>query len=447
MLEFGKGSEMGDHAIANAVGRSAMRKSLWHILPLILLSYLCAYMDRVNVSFAAIQMNVDLSFSATIYGFGAGLFFLGYALFEVPSNILAVRYGARRWLARIMVTWGLLSCAMMFVRTPMEFYAMRFLLGVAEAGFYPGVIYYFAFWFPASYRGRAVSRFYVASPLASVVMGGVSGWLLGLGGLAGLRGWQWLFLMQGIPSILIGLALLLFLPDRPATAAWLNPGEKDWVESELADEAALIGAPASHNPLAALRNPKVLLLSATGLLYIGVTNTMALMAPLVLVAMTGLDIGHVGYLISVGGIIGALVMLAFGNYADRRGDRFLNAFWFMIVMAGALLCIAIAPSPMIVMIAYLAFTASCFTAAMLVSSGWAQVLHVRELAVGAAAINAMCQLGAFAMPFGWGAARDATGSFILGLVSLAIIALASAGMTLLVRAGMRGRRMRVSVPV
>jgi MFS transporter, ACS family, tartrate transporter len=173
--------------------------ALWHILPLILLSYLCAYMDRVNVSFAAIQMNVDLSFSATIYGLGGGLFFHGYALFEIPSNMLAVRYGSRRWLARIMITWGLLSAAMVYVRTPTHFYVMRFLLGVAEAGFYPGVIYYFASWFPACHRGRAVSRFYVASPLASVVMGGISGALLGLDGVADLRGWQWLFLVQGLP--------------------------------------------------------------------------------------------------------------------------------------------------------------------------------------------------------------------------------------------------------
>lgn len=159
----------------SAVSRSAMSKVFWRILPLIALAYLFAYMDRVNVSFAAAQMNDDLKFSATIYGLGGGLFFLGYALFEIPSNLMLVRFGARQWIARIMITWGLLSAGMMFVQTPMQFYVVRFLLGVAEAGFYPGVIYYFSSWFPPCHRGRAVSRFYVASPLSSVVMGGISG--------------------------------------------------------------------------------------------------------------------------------------------------------------------------------------------------------------------------------------------------------------------------------
>jgi Sugar phosphate permease len=218
------------------IGANAMRKALWHILPLILIAYLCAFTDRVNVSFAAVQMNVDLSFSATIYGLGGGLFFLGYALFEIPSNMMSVRYGSRKWLARIMITWGLLSAGMIFIRTPMAFYVLRFLLGVAEAGFYPGVIYYFASWFPVSHRGRAVSRFYVAAPLASLVMGGVSGSLLGLNGLAGMRGWQWLFLAQGLPSVFVGLIILRFLPDKPATVTWLTNDEKAWIDGELSRE-------------------------------------------------------------------------------------------------------------------------------------------------------------------------------------------------------------------
>jgi MFS transporter, ACS family, tartrate transporter len=429
----------------SAVGKSAMRKALWHILPLILLSYLCAYMDRVNVSFAAIQMNVDLSFSATIYGLGGGLFFLGYALFEIPSNMLAVRYGSRRWLARIMITWGLLSAAMMFVQTSTHFYIMRFLLGVAEAGFYPGVIYYFASWFPACHRGRAVSRFYVASPLASVVMGGISGALLGLDGVAHLRGWQWLFLVQGLPSVLVGLLVLRFLPDKPASISWLTTDEKAWIEGELTREAFRIGEPRGHNPLASLSNPKVLLLAATGALYIGVTTTVVLSAPLLLLPITGLDTRHVGFLISLGGVLGAAVMLLAGDYADRRGDRFLNAFWLTVAMAAALVLIAIAPPPPIVIAAYLLFAASCFTIAMLVSSGWAEVLHIRELAVGAAAINSVCQLGAFAMPFAWGAARDATGGFTLGLVSLALLTLASAILTMCIRVGVRHKRQLDSV--
>jgi ACS family tartrate transporter-like MFS transporter len=312
-------------------------------------------MDRINVGFAAIQMNVDLGFSATVYGLGGGLFFLGYALFEVPSNMMAMRYGSRTWLARIMITWGLISAAMMFLQTPMQFYVMRFLLGVAEAGFYPGVIYYFASWFPISHRGRAVSRFYVAAPLSSIVMGAVSGWLLALDGRAGLQGWQWLFLVQGLPSVLVGLAVLRFLPDKPATVAWLTTDEKRWIEAELKREAATIGEPTSHNPLASLLNPMVLLLAATGFLYIGVTNTISLSAPLMLLDMTGFDARHVGYLVSLGGVLGALSMLVAGDYADRRGDRFQNAFWLTLTMAGGLALLAAAPSPMVVVLAYLIF--------------------------------------------------------------------------------------------
>ena len=369
---------MDEQAVTDAVGASAMRKALWHIVPLMLLAYLCGYMDRVNVGFAAVQMNVDLGFSATIYGLGGGLFFLGYALFEIPSNMLGVRYGSRRWPARIMITWGLLSAGTMFVHTPVQFYVMRFLLGVAEAGFWPGIIYYFALWFPMTHRGRAISRFYVASPLASVVMGAMSGWLLGLDGLLGLRGWHWLFVVQGLPSVAMGLVLLRWLPDTPASVAWLTADEKAWIEDGLSREAALIGAPRTHDPFAALRNPGVALLAMTGFFTSGIMTTLGLSAPLLLLAATRLDTVHVGYLVSVGGVIGAVAMLVAGDHADRRGDRFRDAFWLILVMAAALLAIAVAPSPLAVMLAYLAFAATCFTINMLLSSGWAEVLHVRE---------------------------------------------------------------------
>lgn len=428
------------HLPDRAVGRSAMKKALWRILPLIALAYLFAYMDRVNVSFAATQMNADLKFSATIYGLGGGLFFLGYALFEIPSNLLLVRFGARQWIARIMITWALLSAAMMFVQTPWQFYVLRFLLGVAEAGFYPGVIYYFSGWFPACHRGRAVSRFYVASPLASVVMGGLSGWLLGLDGASGLHGWQWLFLVQGLPGVLVGLLVLRFLPDAPAKVSWLTQPEKDWIARELALEQARIGEPARHDALAAFRNPRVLLLGAIGFLTIGTITTFILSAPMVLAGATGLDASWVGYLVSIGGIVGAACMLAAGDYADRRGDRFLNSFWCTMVMAGALLAIALSGAPTVAVIAYMAFAATCFTIPMLCSSGWAEVLHVRELAVGAAAVNTIAQIGAFVTPYAWGASKDATGSFQAGIYGLVVMSLALAALTLLLRAQIRGKR-------
>lgn len=422
-----------------AIGRSAMRKAFWRILPLILLAYLFAYMDRVNVSFAAAQMNEDLKFSATIYGLGGGLFFLGYALFEIPSNLMLVRFGARKWIARIMITWGLLSAAMMLVQTPIQFYVLRFLLGVAEAGFYPGVIYYFSGWFPPCHRGRAVSRFYVATPLASVLMGAVSGWLLGLDGQAGLHGWQWLFLAQGLPTVLFGLVVLRFLPESPASVVWLNQSEKDWICGELAREQERIGAPARHDVLAAFRNPRVQLFGAMGFLLIGALTTFILSTPIILTAATGWSATKVGYVVSLGGVLGAAALLYMGNHADRHGDRFLNAFWLGIIMAIAFAAILAAPSPLVVVIGYLAFATVCFAIPMLTSSGWAEALHVRELAVGAAAINTICQIGSFLGPFGWGALKDATGSFDTGLVVLILMTLAMCSLLLVIRRELRGR--------
>ena len=426
------------------IGKSAMNKAFRRILPLILIAYLFAYMDRVNVSFAASSMNEDLAFSATVYGLGGGLFFLGYALFEIPSNLMLVRFGARKWIARIMITWGMLSAAMMFVVTPLQFYVLRFLLGVAEAGFYPGVIFYFAGWFPACHRGRAVSRFFVAAPLASVAMGGMSGWLLALDGNAGLHGWQWLFLVQGLPTVLVGLVVLRYLPDTPASVSWLSDAEKDWIHAGLAREQARIEEPAEHNILAAFRNSCVLLLGLFGFLLIGVITTILLNTPLILQDATTLDAKTTGYVVALGGLLGAASILFGGNYADRHGDRWGNAFWCCVVLAGALLVIGLAPSSMLAIIAYLVFASVCFTIPMLTSSGWAEVLHVRELAVGAAAINTICQIGAFVAPYGWGIAKDATGSFQPALITLSIVALLMSTLLLVLRHQVRGRAMRMA---
>src|SRR5579863_8232659 len=205
-------SSLQEGARVEAIGASAQRKAALRLIPIIGVGYGLAYMDRVNIAYASLQMNQDLHFSASVYGFGAGLFFIGYALCEVPSNLLLLRFGAKRWLARIMFTWGLLAATMMFVRTPFEFNAARLLLGIAEAGFFPGVLYYLTLWFPARMRARAVSRFYIALPLSSFVMGSLAGWLLGLQGKLGLAGWQWLFLVEGLPTAFFSLVILKMLP-------------------------------------------------------------------------------------------------------------------------------------------------------------------------------------------------------------------------------------------
>lgn len=433
----------GDNERA-AIGAGAMRKAMWRIIPLILVAYLFAYLDRVNVSFAATDMNADLGFSATVYGLGGGLFFLGYALFEIPSNLLLVRFGARQWIARIMVTWGLLSAGMMFVSNAEQFYILRFLLGVAEAGFYPGVIYYFSSWFPPCHRSRAVSRFFVAVPLASLVMGAVSGWLLDLDGTAGLAGWQWLFLAQGLPTVLVGLAVLAWLPDRPATVAWLTPAERDWIEEELAREQLLRGAPPSHNILAALRNPRVLLNGALSFLLIGANITFTLSAPMILAAVGGLDRDAVGWFVSVGGILGTIVMLWLGLEADRRSDRFIYAFWCMVIIAATYCVIGFGGPSIVIVLAYLAFATVAPSVQMLLSSAWPEVMTQAELAVGAAAINTIAQIGAFVTPFAWGALRDGTGSFDAGLYGIAAMASGSAALIWVLRQQVRGREAQLA---
>ena len=265
-------------------GKSAMRKATWRLIPMIGVGYGIAYMDRVNISFASLQMNRDLHFSNTVYGIGAGLFFLSYAACEIPSNLLLYRVGARRWLARIMVTWGLLAMAMLFVRTPWQFYGMRFLLGMAEAGFFPGVLFYLCQWFPAHMRARTISRFYVSLPLSSVVMGSVAGAILNLDGTFGLRGWQWLFLIEGFPAVLLSVVFLKYLPDGPNVAGWLTAPERIWIEAQLAAEGAdtpggLVSSSHATGVAAALTDPRVWLFGIVNLLMLGVSYGYTFSAP------------------------------------------------------------------------------------------------------------------------------------------------------------------------
>jgi MFS transporter, ACS family, tartrate transporter len=215
------------------IERDTVRQASLRLLPFLFLLYILCYLDRSNVSIAALQMNKELTFSSATFGFGAGIFFLGYALFEVPSNLILARVGARRWLARIAITWGLLACAMIFVRTPAQFYTVRFLLGVAEAGFFPGVLYYLSQWFPMTYRARAISAILIGIPLSGALGGPLGGALLGLSGVGHLSGWQWLFLIEGLPPVLLGIAALGYLTERPEDARWLSGEQQRWLSHRL----------------------------------------------------------------------------------------------------------------------------------------------------------------------------------------------------------------------
>jgi MFS transporter, ACS family, tartrate transporter len=410
-----------------------MAKVSWRILPLLGFGYLCSYLDRLNVSFAATQMNLDLKFNATVYGFGSGFFFLTYALLEIPSGMVMPRVGARRWIVRIMITWGLISAGMMFIRTPMQFYVMRLLLGAAEAGFWPTCMFYIASWYPAAFRGRAISRFYCFAGITSIVGGFLSSWLLGLDGLIGLRGWQWLFLLEGVPTVALGVAMFWLLPDSPASARWLNRGERAWLEEELAAENLRLGAGKEFPALRALRDPKVLQLAAVACLTIGGYMGFALIAPLVLMTATGMDVQHVGYLVSCGGLMTVVGMLISGWHSDRIGSRFGHLFGGTLAVAACFAAMSFATTSAMLVTAYLAM--SLFWPAVTLSTNLVatEVVQCRMVPVAVACINTLAQLGAFAVPVLWGISKDSTGSYHFGLTLLPILFIASGAIVMNLR--------------
>jgi ACS family tartrate transporter-like MFS transporter len=412
--------------LPGSIGASAQRKAAWHLIPIIAIGYGLSYMDRINISFASLRMNADLHFSATVYGLGAGLFFIGYALCEVPSNLLLLRFGARRWLARIMLTWGLLAMSMMFVRTPVQFYVLRFLLGMAEAGFFPGVIYYLTLWFPARMRARAVSRFYIALPLSSVLMGSVAGWLLGLQGKLGLAGWQWLFLLEGLPAALFSVVILRMLPDGPAHAAWLTADEKSWLQQQLIADSAHAHLGHEAGILRALLSPKVWLIGLFFLSALTCNYAYGFSAPAILQIATGWDVTHVGFLIAGFGIAGALSMLFGGSNSDRTGDRALHCIVPCCVMAASyLIASSGGPGWLVVLALGVSFTAFMALQAPALAVP-TQFLAGRAAAAGIAAMNTITMFSGFIGPYWMGVMKDQTGSYWLGLRGLAIPALIAA---------------------
>lgn len=286
---------------------ATLKRVSLRLLPLLFGLYLMAFLDRVNVGIAALQMNGDLKFSSAVFGFGAGIFFLSYALCEVPSNLILARVGARRWLARIAISWGLLACATMFVRTPIQFYSARLLLGVAEAGLYPGVIYYLGRWFPDNHRGRALSFFLAAAPFAGVVGGPLGGALLGLGGVLGLAGWQWVFLVEGLPSVVLGALALVYLTERPTDAGWLSAGQRAWLAERMGNEHRR-NAAAQISPLRALGNPRVWLLALPQFAIYALGLAYALWAPTIVRESL-----HTSYA-QTGMVTGAIALVAAAAY-------------------------------------------------------------------------------------------------------------------------------------
>jgi MFS transporter, ACS family, tartrate transporter len=410
-----------------------MRKATWRLIPIIALGYGTAYMDRVNIGFARLQMKDDLHFSNTIFGIGAAMFFISYAICEIPANLLLYRFGARRWLASIMFAWGLLAMGMMFVRTPMEFYVMRFLLGMAEAGFFPGILYYLTQWFPSTLRARAISRFYVSLPLSAVFMGAVAGALLNLRGTWGLLGWQWLFLVEGMPAIVLSAVFFKLLPDGPRDAPWLDENEKSWIEAQLASEHTDAGGGHAADVGAALGDIRVWLFGLTNLLMLGVNYAYTLPLPSIVQDLTSLNATLVGYIISGMGICGAIGMVVNAWWSDRTGKPFTHMIVPSVLEAACLLTAAFVASPWIAVPALFVmyFAHNSIQGPLLAVPS--RFLKGKGAATGLATINMVGMMGGIIAPYLMDLARDLTGSYKNGLAVLALTMLAAAGVVLVLR--------------
>jgi MFS transporter, ACS family, tartrate transporter len=318
----------------NAEERNVVRRITWRLLPFLFLLYLIASIDRSNVAFAALQMNHDLGFSASVYGFGAGIFFVGYCLFEIPSNLILARVGARRWISRIMVSWRIVACAMMLIRGRMSFYTLRFLLGAAEAGFFPGMIFNLNHWFPAAERARAVSRFMVAIPVAGVLGGVLAGALLGFDGKLGIAGWQWLFLLEGLPSIILGILVWFVLPDRPENAEWLDENQRAILLTILDAEQASVET--SHGRMSlrqALVHLSLWQLALLWFLIAVCAYTFGFWAPQILKATAHLRNTQVGFTSALLTLISVPFMLVWAAHSDIRGERRLHVALGGLVLA------------------------------------------------------------------------------------------------------------------
>jgi ACS family tartrate transporter-like MFS transporter len=383
------------------------------------LLYFAAFIDRVNVGFAAAQMHRDLGFSAYVYGLGAGIFFIGYCLFEVPSNLILHRVGARRWIGRIMISWALIAAAMAFIHGATAFYVLRFLLGVAEAGFFPGVVYYLTYWVPAADRARLIGTFMTAIPISTAVSGPLSSLLLQLDGVAGLAGWQWLFLSETLPSLILGIVTLRYLADTPAQAAWLTAAERSWLTGRLAAETARAPVRSGVSVFAALATPRVLALClAYGGADLGLYGVVFWMPQIF--AQAGITPDKVGYLVAIPYTVAAFGMVWWSRHSDRHRER----TWH-IGIAAAVGFIGLAASAYVhasALLAVAAFTVGVTGTLAILPIFWtlpAALLRGAAAAAGIALINAIGHVGGFAGPYAVGWIKEATGSFTWGLTFVA----------------------------
>ena len=340
----------------------AIRRITWRLIPFLMLLYFVAFLDRINVGFAALTMNKEIGLTAQMFGLGSGIFFLGYFAFEVPSTVILHKVGARFWIGRVMITWGLVSVAMAFTRGPVSFYGLRFLLGLAEAGFFPGIILYLSYWFPSRHRSAVTAMFMAAAPLAGMIGSPVSGALMEMNGRLGLHGWQWLFLVEGLPAFVLGVVTFYFLTDRPADAAWLEADEREWLTREIAAEQAAIRGPGSHSMWRGLADWKVLALS---LAYFGTSAglyTIGFWAPLIVKGF-GYPAFEIGLMVAIPNLIAVVGMVLWSRNSDRTGERYWHAAIACLIAAVGMAMAARAGGSVVVALAGLSLTAFGVSAA------------------------------------------------------------------------------------
>ena len=413
---------------AQALERQTIAKVSWRLLPLVALAYCIAYIDRSNISFAALTMNKDLGFSSYVYGWGAGIFFFGYFLFEIPSNLILEKVGARIWIARIMITWGIFSALTAFVTGPWSFLTIRFLLGAAEAGFFPGMILYFTYWIPSQYRGRVISTLFIAQPLANALASIVSAAILEMDGVLGLKGWQWIFIIEAVPAVLLGLVIFRVMTDKPAHADWLAEEEKSWLQARIDRENRKVERAGRLTLMRALGDSRVVALSMIYLMSVTANYGIVFFMPQIIKGI-GLSNLMTGFVSSVPYVVGTIGLIAWGWSSDRKKER----RWHLIVAStlGAL------------GLAFAAWSGASYWALLGMSAATIGIYGSRAAfwpmpsifltgtaAAGAIAlINAVGNLGGYFGPFIVGWIKDSTKSFEAGLYFLAACSLMAAIIT------------------
>ena len=412
--------------VVSDLERRTMSKVAWRLLPILMLGYFIAFIDRVNVGFAALQMNHAIGLNAAAFGLGGGLFYLTYVLFEIPSNLAMQKVGARLWIARIMISWGIVSAATAFISGPSSFYTMRILLGAAEAGFFPGVILYLTQWFPAAYRARIIAVFMVAVPLSSFVGSPLSASLLQLDGLFGLQGWQLMFIIEAVPAILLGLVTPWLLTNKPQEAKWLDTEEKAWLVRQLETEQTRAAKPADGQAHGSLRD--ILLnryVLAAALVYAGASGAsqcLSLWQPQIIKAF-GLSTLETGMLNSIPFGVAAILMLWWGKHSDRTKERVWHSGLPLAAVAIGLTLVAFTHSSLALTVALLVIAVAATY--MFKGPFWAlasEWMPGAAAAAGLAQVNAVGNLAGFVGSAMLGAIKEATGSFALALLPIALIA-------------------------